>query len=391
MRWSGSSMANPWPVGQKSALRALSTVVAEGGGRRSHPLALARITMKLPAFLAQLFVRLLASSGRRSRQADVAFVRCVLVAGVLVAAPFAAEPDAGAARRTEEKTHVVVGGQTLRGIAKRFQITVDELREANDLTPGVPLKIGTRLTIPVPGADKSRGKSKDADEAEDDAPTQKRGRKERDDRDREDSAADDDRDTGRGKRKGGKDSHASKSGKDAEKDTDDGDASKGKRGKKKAAKTRPGYVRLVHDEERWEGYVTDKRGKITPAARAGFAKLLRAESTGKRHAIEPRLIKALAEVSDHFDGKALEIVSGFRPKTKTQHTPHSKHNLGAAMDFHIEGVPNTALRDFCKGLGDVGVGFYPHSSFVHLDVRDTATYWVDSSGPGEAPHYEAAR
>jgi len=31
------------------------------------------------------------------------------------------------------------------------------------------------------------------------------------------------------------------------------------------------------------------------------------------------------------------------------------------------------------------VGYYPNSSFVHLDVRDTNSYWVDYAGPGEAP------
>jgi uncharacterized protein YcbK (DUF882 family) len=297
---------------------------------------------------------------------------------------------AAAARRTEEKTHVVVGGQTLRGIAKRFQITVDELREANDLTPGARLKIGTRLVIPVPGGDKNREKSKDSD---DDAPAPKKGRKERDERDRDDGAHAGDKATdGRAKHKGAKPEKTDEDSDDA-KSSQTGKATKGgKSGRKgKDAKMRPGYVRLVHDGESWEGYVTDKRGRLTPTAKTAFAKLLRSESTGKRHAIQPRLIKLIAEVSDHFDGKSLEIVSGFRPKTKDQHTPHSKHNQGAAMDFHIEGVSNTVLRDFCKGLGDVGVGFYPHSSFVHLDVRDTATYWVDSSGPGEAPHYEASR
>jgi hypothetical protein len=33
----------------------------------------------------------------------------------------------------------------------------------------------------------------------------------------------------------------------------------------------------------------------------------------------------------------------------------------------------------------VGVGFYPNSSFIHLDVRGCAMQWVDYAGPGEAP------
>jgi hypothetical protein len=38
-------------------------------------------------------------------------------------------------------------------------------------------------------------------------------------------------------------------------------------------------------------------------------------------------------------------------------------------------------------LNDVGVGYYPNSTHIHLDVRDKTTYWVDYSFPGERPHY----
>jgi hypothetical protein len=80
-------------------------------------------------------------------------------------------------------------------------------------------------------------------------------------------------------------------------------------------------------------------------------------------------------------------VSGYRPPTPNQYTEHSRHNLGEAVDFVVEGVPNEVVRDYCRTLGAVGVGYYPHSSFVHLDVRSVSTYWVDESGPGEAPRY----
>jgi len=38
----------------------------------------------------------------------------------------------------------------------------------------------------------------------------------------------------------------------------------------------------------------------------------------------------------------------------------------------------------------VGVGYYPNSTFVHLDVRSLPTYWVDYSKPGEPPRYDSA-
>ena len=57
------------------------------------------------------------------------------------------------------------------------------------------------------------------------------------------------------------------------------------------------------------------------------------------------------------------------------------------------GVSNEALVAFCKTLPDTGCGYYPNSSFVHVDVRAPTPghdYWIDASGPGESPHYVSA-
>ncbi len=97
----------------------------------------------------------------------------------------------------------------------------------------------------------------------------------------------------------------------------------------------------------------------------------------------------MGEVSDHFGGRTLHVVSGFRPYSPAQYTPHSNHNVGRAMDFSVEGVPNTVVRDFCRTFRNAGVGYYPNSSFVHLDVRTAKAYWIDYSHPGEAPHYDS--
>ena len=36
------------------------------------------------------------------------------------------------------------------------------------------------------------------------------------------------------------------------------------------------------------------------------------------------------------------------------------------------------------------MGYYPNSSFVHLDVRKSASaFWIDYSGPGENAQYAA--
>lgn len=50
-----------------------------------------------------------------------------------------------------QRIHTVADGQTLGGIAKRYGITVAELREANRLAQGTALKLGQRLLVPSPG------------------------------------------------------------------------------------------------------------------------------------------------------------------------------------------------------------------------------------------------
>jgi uncharacterized protein YcbK (DUF882 family) len=42
--------------------------------------------------------------------------------------------------------------------------------------------------------------------------------------------------------------------------------------------------------------------------------------------------------------------------------------LGEAIDIRIPGVPTSKLRDAALALGRGGVGYYPETGFVHVDV-----------------------
>jgi uncharacterized protein YcbK (DUF882 family) len=101
----------------------------------------------------------------------------------------------------------------------------------------------------------------------------------------------------------------------------------------------------------------------------------------------PRLIELLARVSDHFGGHVIQVVSGYR-HAGGYTRDSSQHTHGHAIDIHVDGVPNTELRDYLRTFDRVGVGFYPRSSFVHFDVRTRSAYWVDWSRPGEQPQYQ---
>ncbi len=100
-----------------------------------------------------------------------------------------------------------------------------------------------------------------------------------------------------------------------------------------------------------------------------------------------RLIELLARVSDHFGGHVIQIVSGYR-HAGGYTRESSQHTHGHAIDIHVDGVPNTELRDYLRTFDRVGVGYYPRSTFVHFDVRTRSAYWVDWSRPGEEPRYQ---
>lgn len=161
-------------------------------------------------------------------------------------------------------------------------------------------------------------------------------------------------------------------------------------GKRAHAPPKPRFERdVIHAirlDEEFKIRVKDSHGKVTAAALHSFERLMRQHEA--THPPDPRLVALVAIVSNHFGGRTLEVVSGYRAYTPTQYTPHSNHNFGKALDFRVQGVRNEELRDFCRTLRNAGCGYYPNSTFVHMDVRDAKAYWVDLSRPGEPPRYE---
>ena len=107
------------------------------------------------------------------------------------------------------------------------------------------------------------------------------------------------------------------------------------------------------------------------------------------HRVDARILTRVQSIVDHFTKEGhtarISLVSGYRPTSSG-----SLHATGRALDFHLEGAKNEEVVKFCKTLDDTGCGYYPNSSFVHVDVRDLAAghvSWIDASGPGETPRY----
>jgi hypothetical protein len=155
---------------------------------------------------------------------------------------------------------------------------------------------------------------------------------------------------------------------------------------------KPGYLRLQSTVGRWSGQAVVGGWQIPEQARVGIAHALASWRSGAEERIHGRLIRLLVKVSDQFGGRPIRIVSGYRPHAEARFTPHSKHTLGRAVDFSIPGVPNDVLRDYLRAsFKEVGIGYYPNSTHVHLDIREEDAYWVDHSGPGQAPAYGGPR
>lgn len=137
----------------------------------------------------------------------------------------------------------------------------------------------------------------------------------------------------------------------------------------------------------------DAKGRFGKAQLHGWNRFLRCHHTGRTHLMATRLAELIYEVDKHFDFKRILVVAGYRaPRVaREKGNPKSPHKKGVACDFRIEGVPNTELRDFERTLPRVGVGYYPNSDFVHLDVdpmrNKHSAFWIDYSRPGERARY----
>ncbi len=113
---------------------------------------------------------------------------------------------------------------------------------------------------------------------------------------------------------------------------------------------------------------------------------LRCRRTKRENPIAPGVLDILADVAEHWPGRVIEIVSGFR--APPYGVPHSRHFIGHAIDLRIRGVPITEVRDYLwREHQGVGVGYYPESGFVHIDSRTTAQE-IAWSARGEDAGYE---
>ncbi len=117
-----------------------------------------------------------------------------------------------------------------------------------------------------------------------------------------------------------------------------------------------------------------------PAAIAKLDYFLRDSRTQDEKAYDPREFDVLHTVMARLgrpDG-VIDIVCGYRTpwsnnflRTRSRRTgvaKNSQHVQAKAIDIRVPGVRTRALRDVALSLDAGGVGYYPRSQFVHVDV-----------------------
>jgi uncharacterized protein YcbK (DUF882 family) len=161
--------------------------------------------------------------------------------------------------------------------------------------------------------------------------------------------------------------------------------------KKASPRNPPVELFHVNRKEQMQIRLRDQQGRPVRGQQKRFDHFLRCHYTNVQHAMNPRLIRLIYETGRHWPGRRIEIVSGYRHPSFAKN-PRSPHMKGLACDFRVAGVTNAQLRDYLRHTFDkVGVGYYPNSSFVHLDVRkDHSAFWIDYSGPGERALYSTS-
>ena len=282
-----------------------------------------------------------------------ALTRVLLVLSVLcLFAPHAAA----------QRSHTVRAGQTLSSIARRYHVDAFDLAAASDVRPGQPLRIGQTLTIPSPHTTYVR-------------PGQTLGEIAR----AHDCTIDELRRLNR--MRDGATLRVGQRivlpGYEAP-----GEATPREWGPPEV----PGTVTLRRRDETVTVALVDAERRVTREGVEALARLMTPHEGDPPALPHPRLASLLASISDHFGGREITIVSG-RREAGGYTRESSRHTQGQATDIRVRGVPMRALWDYCRTLASTGCGYYPRSTFVHVDVRAATAQWVDWSSPGRRPRY----
>lgn len=148
-----------------------------------------------------------------------------------------------------------------------------------------------------------------------------------------------------------------------------------------AAPTAPREYRVrffhTHTGERLD--IVYRQGeRYVPDALDRLNRYLRDHRTGDVHPYDPHVFDLLHDLLASVgrpDGE-IDVICGYRtPRSNaylrgnsTGVAEHSLHMRALAIDIRIPGVSTAKLREAALAMQRGGVGYYPKSGFVHVDI-----------------------
>ncbi len=126
-----------------------------------------------------------------------------------------------------------------------------------------------------------------------------------------------------------------------------------------------------------------KNGSYLPEALNKISHLFRDTRNGKVKSINKDLIARLHSLQMKLKNKEpIQIISGYRSprsnamlrKQNKRVAKNSFHMYGKAADIRVPGISTKGVRRAAMDLRIGGVGYYPRSKFVHIDVGEVR-FW----------------
>lgn len=147
-------------------------------------------------------------------------------------------------------------------------------------------------------------------------------------------------------------------------------------------------LRLVnaHTGETFEGAYRNDNGPIERVVDE-LCVFLRDHHSGEKTQIDVGVIDFLADVLDAVGETRATILSAYRTaetnamlaQTTFGVAEHSQHIVGRALDLHL-GSKLTEAMTSARTMQRGGVGWYPHSGFIHIDTGPVRNWTLDARG-----------
>jgi uncharacterized protein YcbK (DUF882 family) len=142
----------------------------------------------------------------------------------------------------------------------------------------------------------------------------------------------------------------------------------------------------THTGERME-VVYSQGGQYIPSALAKLDYFLRDHRTGDVRHFDPRLYDILFDLTSSVGqpGGEIAIVCGYRTSSTNESlrarttgvAKNSLHIQAEAIDLRMPGIDTLKLRKAALALRRGGVGYYPHSDFIHVDTGRVRQWCFD--------------